>query len=106
MLAAMHLVQILLPLVADGGERLPQPLFGAVRAELVERFGGLTAYTRAPAKGLWAEGRDTVEHDDIVVYEVMVEELDRAWWAGYKAGLERRFRQKELVVRAQAIEML
>jgi hypothetical protein len=102
----MHLVQILLPLVGAGGERLPQALFAAVRAELVERFGGLTAYTRAPAKGLWAEAGATVEHDDIVVYEVMAEELDRGWWGGYKAGLERRFDQKELVVRAQAIEML
>jgi hypothetical protein len=102
----MHLVQILLPLVGARGERLPQALFAAVRQELVERFGGLTAYTRAPAKGLWAEGGDSVEQDDIVVYEVMVDELDRGWWGGYKTDLERRFDQKELVVRAQAIELL
>ena len=106
MLAGMHLVQILLPLVSTDGERLAQPLFAAVREELVEHFGGLTAYTRAPAKGLWAEDGEGVEQDDIVVYEVMVRELDRRWWAGYKAGLERRFHQKELVVRAQGIEML
>jgi hypothetical protein len=101
----MHLVQILLPLYAADGERLPQDLFGAVRRELVDRFGGLTAYSRAPAKGLW-EDDGGVAHDDIVVYEVMVEELDRPWWASYRQELTRRFRQQELVVRSQPMERL
>lgn len=101
----MHLVQILLPLASADGDRLPQALFGAVRQELVDRFGGLTAYTRAPAKGLWEDGGD-VERDDIVVYEVMVEQLDRSWWAGYRAQLCARFHQRELVVRAQGTELL
>ena len=101
----MHLVQILLPLATSDGDRLPHALFGAVRQELVDRFGGLTAYTRAPAKGLWEDGGG-VERDDIVVYEVMVEQLDRAWWAGYREDLASRFGQKEMVLRAQAIELL
>jgi hypothetical protein len=101
----MHLVQILLPLYAADGDRLPQAQFSAVRAELVERFGGLTAYSRAPASGLWDDGGD-VQRDDIVVYEVMVDHLDRAWWAQYRLALAQRFRQQELVVRAQAIERL
>lgn len=102
----MQLVQLLLPLYAPDGARQPRDLFDAVRAELVERFGGLTAYSRAPATGLWKEGDAAVARDDIVVYEVMVDGLDRAWWAGYRAELERRFRQDELVVRAQAVERL
>ena len=101
----MHLVQLLLPLYAQDGARLPRDLFGSVRTELVDRFGGLTAYSRAPARGLWADEQE-VEHDDIVVYEVMVEDLDRAWWARYREGLTARFRQQELVVRAQAMERL
>lgn len=101
----MHLVQLLLPLYADGGERLPQDLFAAVRQELVDRFGGLTAYSRAPARGLWDDGGG-VERDDIVVYEVMVQDLDRAWWAAYREALTTRLKQKELVVRAQGIELL
>ena len=101
----MHLVQLLLPLAAADGARLPPALFAAVRQELVDRFGGLTAYTRAPAKGLWEDGGG-VERDDIVVYEVMAAQLDRAWWAGYRTDLCERFRQQELVVRAQAIELL
>jgi len=59
----------------------------------------------APAEGLWDEG-DQVAFDDIVVYEVMVSELDRAWWREYRATLEDAFEQEELVVRAQAIERL
>jgi hypothetical protein len=103
----MHLVQLLLPLYGQDGNRLPPALFAAVRQELVDRFGGLTAYSRAPASGLWAEGEgERVEHDDIVVYEVMVPRLDRGWWKAYREGLTARFRQKELVVRAERIETL
>ena len=101
----VHLVQILLPLYAHDGDRLPAGLFSAVRQELVARFGGLTAYSRAPATGLWEDG-GKVEHDDVVVYEVMVDVLDRAWWTGYREELTARFRQKELVVRAQPLELL
>jgi hypothetical protein len=105
----MHLVQILLPLYAPGGERLPQARFEAVRKELVERFGGLTAYSRAPVTGLWKDqgaGAAPVERDEIVVYEVMVDGLDRAWWASYREQLAARFEQQELVVRAQPVELL
>jgi hypothetical protein len=102
----MHLVQLLLPLFDGDGVRLPQQLFRTVRQELVDRFGGLTAYSRAPASGLWTENGEKVEHDDLVVYEVMVERLDRDWWAAYREELAGRFRQRELVVRAQPSEML
>jgi hypothetical protein len=102
----MHLVQLLLPLYRNDGSRQPQALFGAVRQELVGRFGGLTAYNRAPAEGIWAEGEAPLERDDIVVYEVMAERLDRAWWAGYRTALAGRFGQEDLVVRAQPIERL
>lgn len=102
----MHLVQLLLPLYAQEGERLPAALFDAVRTELVQRFGGLTAYSRAPAKGLWQDDDHKLDRDDIVIYEVMVPDLDRAWWASYREQLAARFRQKELVVRAQPLELL
>lgn len=102
----MHLVQLLLPLYAQDGARLEASLFSAVRQELVDHFGGLTAYSRAPAKGLWADDGGSVARDDIVVYEVMADTLDRAWWAGYRQELAARLRQKELVVRAQEIEVL
>jgi crotonobetainyl-CoA:carnitine CoA-transferase CaiB-like acyl-CoA transferase len=103
----MHLVQLLLPLFDNDGVRLPEDAFTRVRTELADRFGGLTAYTRAPASGLWQDG-DTgrTSRDDIVVYEVMVDGLDRDWWRSYRKQLERTFRQKELIIRAHETELL
>jgi hypothetical protein len=66
-------------------------------------FGGLTAYTRAPAEGVWESGT-TLKRDDIVVVEVMVDSLDRTWWVAYRRDLERLFRQDQIVLRAQTYE--
>jgi hypothetical protein len=102
-----YLVQLLLPICDNAGRPTPPQLFRSVRAELLERFGGLTAFTRAPAKGLWAEdGADDPDQDEIVVYEVMVDSLDERWWAEYREALTAAFSQKELVVRAHPITML
>lgn len=103
----MHLVQILLPLFDNEGRELPQLEFRRVTSELSNRFGGLTAFTRAPAEGVWRDNEATHHiHDDIVVFEVMAGDLDREWWAGYRVELERRFRQDHIVIRAQAMEQL
>jgi hypothetical protein len=77
-----------------------------VATELTERFGGCTAYTRAPAEGLWRAKRVGTVRDDIVVYEVMTADMDPAWWAAYRGALETRFRQQQVVIRAQPIELL
>ena len=47
-----------------------------------------------------------MDHDEIVVYEVMVDEIDHAWWNAYREQLEQAFRQRELIVRAQDITLL
>lgn len=96
----MHLVQLLLPVVDQ------RETFEEVMHELTERFGGATAYSRAPAAGLWKSPADKTERDDIVVVEVMVETLERAWWADYRKRLERELRQQHIVVRAHPIEPL
>jgi hypothetical protein len=103
-----HLVQLLLPLTDNDGRPFPAAHFAAVRETLTGRFGGLTAYSRAPAEGLWEGdgGGGRPARDDIVVYEVMVDALDRRWWAEFRAGLERQFAQDEIVVRAQRVERL
>ena len=97
----MHLVQLLLPLYDNAGVPFPRAHYERVAAELTTAFGGLTAYTRAPAEGLWREGRAGTQRDEIVVYEVMAESLDRAWWRTYREALEGRFAQDRLIVRAQ-----
>ena len=101
----MHLVQLLLPLRDNSGRAFGAEHYEAVRGELTARFGGLTAYSRAPAEGVW-DGEEGRARDDVVVYEVMVDALDRDWWRGFRAALERRFAQDELVVRAHEVERL
>ena len=102
----VYLVQILLPLSDHEGRPFPADHYGGVRDELTRRFGGLTAYSRAPAEGLWGADAERAAEDDLVVYEVMADALDRAWWTSFREGLERRFAQDELVVRAHVVERL
>jgi hypothetical protein len=102
----MFLVQLLLPLYENTGERIPAERFAQLRDELTERYGGVTAFLRSPAHGTWKEASGAVERDEVVVCEVMVETLDRSWWEQYRKALERRFVQRELVVRAIELERL
>lgn len=103
----MHLIQILLPLFDNEGKQLGKDLFDQVRHELVQQFGGLTSYARSPVSGMWKEDEQApAQHDDLIVYEVMSDSLDEAWWRQYRATLEARFRQKQLVVRAHGIRLL
>ena len=102
-----HLVQILLPLRDNSGQPIDHAAFIAVRDELTERFSGVTGYLQAPAEGVWKDDPSgEVQHEEIVVMEVMVEDLDRAWWRDYRERLRKRFRQEELVVRALPMEDL
>ncbi|HYF58058.1 MAG TPA: hypothetical protein VEA81_03785 [Burkholderiaceae bacterium] len=103
----MYLVHILLPWQPDGDQAMQQQRFARERDELVRRFGGVTAYSRAPAKGLWRDDESgVVVPDDIVVLEVMTPTLDESWWADHRADLERRFEQDEIVVRAHPVRRL
>ena len=101
----MFLVEILLPLYDNEGRRFGAGEFDRVSEELAARFGGVTAFGRAPGEGLWREGGGE-SRDRVVVFDVMTEELDRAWWRDYRVELERRFRQEKMVVRASEFEEL
>jgi hypothetical protein len=103
---SMYLVQVFLPLYDNANAQTPREYFHAVREELTNQFGGLTGYTRAPVEGLWKDNGGPTKRDDLVVYEVMVNDLDRNWWHGYRRSLETQFRQEQIVVRAQSIETL
>ena len=102
----MHLVQLLLPLSDASGSHFERRYYDDVARELTEAFGGVTAYTRAPATGLWEPEPGRMTRDDVVVYEVMTETLDTAWWARYRRELEKRFAQDEVVVRAMEMRRL
>jgi hypothetical protein len=97
---------LLLPLYDNSGRAFPAAQYTTIRDELTERFGGLTAYSRAPAQGLWNDAGGPTRRDDIVVYEVMTDTLDREWWREYRRALEQRFEQDELVIRSQSVERL
>ena len=101
----MYLIEIFLPLYDNEGRAFGAKALDRVRDELAARFGGVTAFRRAPAEGLWTEGSE-VSRDAIVIFEVMSEALERAWWAEYRAELERRFRQEKMIVRATSFEEL
>ena len=102
----MFLVQLLLPLYDNSGQRIASAHFARVMGELTDRYGGVTAYLRSPAEGSWVQGGGTVDKDEVVMFEVMVDHLDRDWWSRYRVTLEQRFAQEELVVRATATERL
>jgi hypothetical protein len=96
----MYLVQILLPLRDNTGRAIPPIRFREIAAELADRFGGCTAYTRSPAHGLWKPRSNSTVHDEIVVYEVMTRALARKWWSSTRTKLEKMFRQQHIVIRA------
>ena len=101
------LVQILLPKVDGRGVPVPASKLQCLAQELAELFGGVTSYLRAPAEGLWQPQDDAPsERDDIVVLEVMVEHLEPDFWRPLKARLEADLAQSEIVIRAQAVDLL
>jgi hypothetical protein len=99
----MHLVQMLLPCADNDGVPFDPALFESLKQELAFEFSGVTAFLQAPAEGLWAPQSSEVSHDDIVIFEVMVEEFDREHWQAWGARLERRFRQEKVVIRHWAV---
>ena len=102
----MHLIQLFLPLRDNAGTAFAKADFDAVRAELTERFGGVTAFIRAPAAGAWEDDRGRVQCDELLLFEVMADTVDRAWWTAYREELQRRFRQEEVLARATPAERL
>ena len=101
----MVLVQLLLPTSGVPCDDSLAPL-AQTRKELAQRFNGLTAYVRSPAKGWWTAPDGHTEQDDIVMVEVVTDAFDRRWWRAYAATLAERFGQDSIHVRAMGVEML
>src|SRR5688572_3652918 len=94
----MHLFQILLPHADNAGRPFVREEVDCVKEELAASFEGVTAYLQAPAEGLWREGGQT-DNDDIVIFEVMMKEIDLQDWRRRRSELERRFRQDKVIIR-------
>lgn len=104
------LVEIFLPLYkgkGDGsGQRVGKEILDSVRTELTEKYGGVTAYLRSPASGEWKDEQAHVVHDDLVIFEVMTDSLEKDWWTKFKRRLESIFQQKEILIRATTVEVV
>ncbi|WP_292713788.1 hypothetical protein [Mesorhizobium sp.] len=69
-----------------------------MKEDLASRFEGVMAYLQAPAEGQWQDGEQSSK-DDIVIFEVMVDDIDLPDWRKRRAELERRFRQDTVITR-------
>jgi hypothetical protein len=99
----MYLVNILLPANTNMRD------YNALRKRLIAKFGGLTAFSRAPAEGLWkARGktRARVQRDEVIVIEVMTPRIERTWWKKLRLNLEEILGEEEIVVRYHDITRL
>jgi len=101
----MVLIQLLLPASGTAGGDGLAPL-AETRRELAERFNGLTAYLRSPAKGWWTAPDGHTQQDDVVMVEVVTDTFDHAWWLAYVGKLAARFDQESIHVRAVPVQML
>ena len=102
----MVLIQMLLPTKSAERVTFADDLLRRTRTELVDQFGGLTAYTRAPAAGVWTSPEGDVEEDNVVMLEVLAETFDISWWRPYAETLKVRFNQQSILIRANDVHVL
>lgn len=102
----MYLIQIFVPLYRNTGKKFPKKSYTQVRDTLLEKYGGLTVYSRAPVSGLWEKIPGHTVYDDLLIFEVMAKNLSARWWRAYREALEKEFAQEHLVIRAQTFKLL
>ena len=102
----MHLVEILLPAADNFGRPFDPRHYDKLRDMLTRQFGGLTAFSRSPAQGFWRPGEEMTHVDDVLIFEVMADELDRDWWGALRTELEIALEQTEIVIRTHEIQRL
>lgn len=100
-----YLIQVLLPLYSGSGRRIGSRLLQRTARELTEKFGGLTAHTRAPVEGVWKKAGRRVK-DDLLIYEVLAARLDRRWWKTYRTRLEQAFEQEKVQITVYTVRQL
>jgi hypothetical protein len=101
----MNLIELFLPLADNEGSSFAPPEFAKVRNTLIDKFGGLTSFTRAPAEGVEDDGRRE-RRDKLVVFEVLTDAVDEAWWTNYRQHLETVFKQDRILVRTSKVKLL
>ena len=102
----MHLIHVLLPLQDNHRRHFEPQQFQAVRKELTEKFGGVTAFVRSPAVGIWKEDDQSISRDEVIMFEVLSDQLNESWWRDYREKLEADFRQDEILIWAVEVRKL
>ena len=100
----MFLIQILVPVANNEGKKFSAEKFSTLKDILMERFGGLTVFSQAPAVGLWEKSEKEVLHDQIVVFEIMTKKKKHNWWKDFRKWLEKEFEQDFIVIRIFTIK--
>ena len=67
----MHLIQMFIPVRDKHDTAFPKEHYAHIRETLTIKFGGLTAYNRAPAEGLWKDAQKDSHNDALVIFEAM-----------------------------------
>jgi hypothetical protein len=95
-----YVIQLLLPVRDNAGKVFPDRIWSELKNTLTARFGGVTAYTRAPAEGVWKPSPERIAAEDVFIVEVMSQRLDCDWWRSLRSALEARLGQEQIIVRA------
>jgi hypothetical protein len=101
----MHLIRLLLPLHDNNKQEFPTAYFLKVREETnrsLRRSDRLRSFSR----GRVVERCYKVSRDEMVMFEVMSNQLDKEWWSNYRTQLEKEFRQEELLIWASDVTKL
>lgn len=102
----MYLIQFFLPLYDTNGEQFTKQKFVKVQKLLTDKFGGITSYVRSPAAGFWKDASDHVVKDDVILFEVVTDQIERDYWKDLKTFLLEEFQQEEILLRGHEVFML
>lgn len=103
--AETKLIQLFLPLADNQGKLFPPAYFNAVKQQLTQKFSGLSVYENSPVNGSWKDKAE-VKKDSLLVYEVMSDEIDAAFWEKYKTRLQKQFKQESIVIRCLHMNLI
>ncbi|GGG87818.1 hypothetical protein GCM10007415_22160 [Parapedobacter pyrenivorans] len=95
----MKLIQVFVPLADNKGDHFPESYFNELRSAFKEKFGGVTIFKQMPVEGFWKDADENTEKDRLAIFEVMAEALDTAYWKQLKVQLEKKFSQRDLLIR-------
>ena len=94
------LMQLVLPTHNNAGEAFADQIWEDLKTRLVDKFGGVTAFRRSPAQGVWSPTPDRRASEDVFMVEVMTDALDVAWWAALQQEFEASLDQEHIIIRA------